>query len=405
MRNIKEIEISRLVSKRVGCTILTAAFMVFAMPSVAKEGDTFRPYASISVSQDDNLLRYDSRVVLPDSVESSDTIVKTAAGINVNWKLSRQLIVLNAGLSDSKYSNNSRLDNQGESLSAAWNWTLGSKLNGRVGYSRNKTLSSFTDNQTVALSGAQRTTQNYSVTGFWLLSPDWRTGVSLSSTDSEYNNATSQTSNTDSNATELSLLYLGFAGNSLGVKFRQNNTEFPERIYNDSSTVDNQYQLSSVLAVLNWQLAGKSRLQGQVGLESLANRHVKQRDYSDVTARLTYQLTPTGKFQFKASAWSEIQSSWIFDAVSQRVQAIEISPSWQMSAKNSLMFKYTLENLTYDGDSGATDDRKSWSVFWINKLFKNLNITVGYANNQRDSTRSLRDYQSNMFTINAKLIW
>jgi len=378
---------------------------LFSLSSVAKEGDTFRPYVSVSMSQDDNLLRYDSKLSLPDGVESEDTVLQTKVGVDVNWKLSRQNIIVNAELNDNKYTNNSRLDNQGESIKAVWDWQMGSKLDGALGYSHNKTLASFTDNQVVALSGAKRSTNNLFANGSWLLTPDWRVGVSLSNVQTEYDNATSSASNTDVNSTEVSLFYLGFAGNSVGVKFRQNSTEFPDRVFNNLSAIDNQYHLSSAVMMLNWQFAGKSMLQGQIGVEALTNKHLGERDYSDVTARITYQISPTGKLQFRLSAWSEIESSWIFDAAYQRIQAVEISPVWQMSSKNALLLSYKLENVTYDGDSGATDDRQSASIFWINKPLSNLSVKVGYSNNERDSSRLFRDYQSNMFTVQAKLIW
>ncbi len=395
----------RVITLKTNQAFVAVVCTLFTLSSVAKDGDTFRPYVSVSMSQDDNLLRYDSKLVLPDDVELSDTVLQTKVGIDVNWALSRQNFIVKAELNDSKYSNNSRLDNQGESIKAVWNWQVGSKLNGGIGYSLDQVLASFTDNQVVALSGAKRSTQNLFASGFWLLHPDWRAGVSLSSVLTDYDNSASAASNTDNSSTELSLFYLGFAGNSVGVKLRQNNTEFPDRVFNSLSRIDNQYQLSSVVMQLNWQFAGKSVFQGQLGVESLTNKHLAERDYSDITARITYQINPTGKFQFRASAWSEIASSWIFDAAFQRVQAIEFSPVWQMSSKNSLMLRYMLENVTYDGESGAADDRQSASIFWITKPVRNLSVTVGYSNNQRDSSRLFRDYESSMFTVQAKLIW
>ena len=394
-----------VIALKINQAFVAVVCMLFALSSVAKDGDTFRPYFSISMTQDDNLLRYDSKLVLPDDVEVSDTVLQTRVGVDVNWELSRQNFIVKAELSDSKYSNNSRLDNQGESIKAVWNWQVGSKLTGGIGYSRDQVLASFNDNQVVALSGAKRSTQKLFVNGFWLLHPDWRAGINFSNLLTDYDNNTSAAANTDDNSAEFSLFYLGFAGNSVGVKLRKNNTEFPDRVFNGLSRIDNQYQLSSVLMQLNWQFAGKSILQGQLGMESLTNKHLAERDYSDITAKITYQISPTGKFQFRASAWSEISSSWIFDAAFQRVQAIEISPVWQMSSKNSLMLRYMLENVIYDGKSGATDGRQSASIFWLIRPVHNLSVTVGYSNNQRDSSRLFRDYESSMFTVQTKLIW
>ena len=77
--------------------------------------DKFDPYAYARVRYDSNLFRRDSN-------EEDETIGYLGAGVNADWKLSRQHLLLDAVVARAKYDSNDQLDHT--MIDATGTWAL-----------------------------------------------------------------------------------------------------------------------------------------------------------------------------------------------------------------------------------------------------------------------------------------
>lgn len=384
----------------------------------SKPGDTFRPYISATVMYDDNFSKVD--MDNDDAIEDlggkgkvSDTMTVVAAGLDVDWDISRQKFRLNAEINRNRFDNNDYLNNDVEKYNADWLWQMGSHLSGIVGYNYEKGLASFRHNRTLALTGTDHITQNYYLSGKWLLHPRWRVGGGVSGYESDYSReAGREASDRDDFGGNLSLEYISKQNNILGIKYRDKRTTYPARKFNDSSFVDNIYDLRQLLLTMDWKLTGKSRLKGGVGWENLENEHLDQRNYSDWSANLSYVYMPTGKLQFELKGWHELNPSETVTATYQRQQGVSLQTSWILTAKNSFNIFVEHERRFLEGDPGFINANSSFddvyktaSVTWVYQPTYNFDFQFGYNFSQRESTGVSRNFDSNMFFATVKAQW
>ena len=384
----------------------------------SKPGDTFRPYISATVMYDDNFSKVD-----PDddvTIESlggdnklSDTMTVVAAGLDFDWKVSRQNFLLNAEINRNNFENNDYLNNDGEKYKADWLWRVGSHLNGVVGYSYDKGLASFQDNRTLALLGTSHTKQNYYFNGKWLFHPRWRFGAGLMGYESDYSReANKEVSDRDDVGGNVSIEFLSKQNNVLGFKYREKRTNYPAREFVDGNSFDNVYDLRQFLFTMNWQFTGQSSIKGNIGWENLDNKHLDQRNYSDWSANLKYLWVPTGKIQFELKGWHEVTPSETVIATYQRQQGASLGMLWSVTAKNSLTASVKHERKFLEGDpdfvdvgSSVDDTYRLGSVTWIYQPTYNFDIQLGYNFSQRESTGVNRNYDSNMVFATFKAQW
>ena len=91
--------------------------LLLSAPSFAEGMIDIKPYISTSVNYDDNVFRFSSPEQAKASLGSnnrSDYVKALNLGVDVNLRLSRQLVSLTANINKNKYSRFSNLDNTGK---------------------------------------------------------------------------------------------------------------------------------------------------------------------------------------------------------------------------------------------------------------------------------------------------
>ena len=119
--------------------------LLLALPAIAKEGDTFRPFVSVGYFYDSNLFRLDEGENASLVTQRDDRYRVVSAGIDVDWKPGRQQIVANVTKTWIRYDRYTYVDFDGDDMQATWNWRLGNRLSGNLGAAKSTSLSAFED--------------------------------------------------------------------------------------------------------------------------------------------------------------------------------------------------------------------------------------------------------------------
>lgn len=387
---------------------LTAIGLLLSFQVNAKEGDTFRPYVQVSLSHDDNLYKADSDSSI-DVPSLSDTIRTIAAGLDVNFDYSKQNFILNTEVANTHFSKNDRFDNQSGSFDGAWNWKIGRQLVGNFQYDYSKIQASFVDNQALALEGADKVNQTLSYTANWLINPSWTAGIGLSGSTLDFINTDLEFNNRESRSANVNVNYKTTKGSKFGFKVRRDTTNLDRQ---NNAFTESNYTLSSYVLTTDWNVSGKSRLQGEAGWESLKNQRLSQRDFSDWSMNLTHIWMPTGKYSLRTKVWNEVNPSNSLIATYQRTKGIKLSATWNLSTKNFLNFSGERKNNDLEGDPGfisssekLRDRYLNASAAWGYRPVDNIDMQLGYQYSKRQSTANNRDFKSNSVFALLKATW
>lgn len=384
--------------------------------AIAKEGDSIRPYVNLLSKFDDNFYKLDSDVDPQNSglknSKRSDILTSLSAGLNIDLDYSNQNFFINTQVSDNRFANNPQFDNKSANYNGIWNWQIGRKFSGQFGYKYDKSIASFVDNQALAVQGSSKINRQVYAVGNWLVHPSWRTGVRLSGSKLDYIKTTNDLSNQENKSFQVNLDYLTLKGSSFGFRLNNSQTRFPARNYQAGSLVENQYNLTTYLATSDWKISAKSRIQGQFGWESLKNKNLSERDFSDWSFNVAHLWSLSSKLSAKTKIWNEVSPSSSLLATYERSRGISLSSSWSVTPKSTFMASASRETKDLEGDPGfilqsssVSDRYINATVTWDYQATDNLNLTLNYQRSLRDSSLQNRDYTSNSIFSAIKAIW
>jgi exopolysaccharide biosynthesis operon protein EpsL len=374
-----------------------------SLSAIAASGDTFSPYVFASMTHDSNLLRLDKSA---SSTNTADSIRQMGVGMNVDWKVARQQILLTAAINDNRFARYSILNYQGRDLRARWNWQLADHTSGDLGCTDNLAIGSFA-NQQVPISNL-RSQQQCFFDGLWLFHPSWQLGIGASKNKLFYPNINQSILNSDTNKWETTLKYLSSANTKVGLKLRETNGHYPNQAVNFVTMIDNGYHQREMLATVDWNYSGHSLLQGQAGQVQRKDDHFSIRDYNGINARGTYTWLPTDKVRLGVSAWREITAYDDLTTSYSLNRGISLDPSWTPTSKITVSGKIQHEKRDFLGDPGIlvlTTNRKDTSDIRVLSVSyqptRSYSFSVSVGDDNRDSNLPLYSFRSETVSISA----
>jgi len=399
---------------------LLAGAMLLALPAMAKEGDTFRPFVSLGYFYDSNLFRLDENE--SPGTQRDDRYALLSAGANVDWKPGRQQVVANLTKTLIRYDQNTYLDFEGDDMQATWNWRLGNRLSGNLGAAKSTSQSSFGD---IGLVNNQVDRERRYGRAEWEFHPRWRIGGGLETTDNT-NSAPSQLSqNVQQQAQDVGLTYRTPKGSTLRAQVRRIDADFPNPqvlsyvcsffsfcppfSFIPSEVADNSFKQTEYNLLGDWRLSGKLTLRGQAGWVDRQYKNelrddlvgsvvLKERpDFSGFTGRVTADWYATGKTLFSVAAYREPGGATDINASSVLRTGASVNGVWLMREKWRLNLGATYENRDFKGDPGATqpqrnDDTLGSSLSVTYTPHRAVALDLGARAGSRDSNMSGEDY-------------
>ncbi|MDP1924950.1 MAG: putative exosortase B-associated extracellular polysaccharide biosynthesis transporter EpsL [Thiobacillus sp.] len=388
---------------------LLAGAMLLALPAMAKEGDTFRPFVSLGYFYDSNLFRLDENE--SPATQRDDRYALLSAGANVDWKPGRQQVVANLTKTLIRYDNNAYLDFDGDDMQATWNWRLGNRLSGNLGAAKSTSQSSFGD---IGLVNNQVDRERRFGRAEWEFHPRWHIGGGLEATDNT-NSAPSQLSqNVKQQVQDVVLSYRTPKGSTLRAQVRRVDADFPNQqllrfVFPLIEVADNSYKQTEYNLLGDWRLSGKLMLRGQAGwVDRQYKNELKddlggaallneRPDFSGFTGRVTADWYATGKTLLSVAAYRETGRATDINASSVLRTGASVNGVWLMREKWRLNLGATYENRDFKGDPGATqpqrnDDTLGSSLSVTYTPHPAVVLDVGARAGSRDSNISGEDY-------------
>lgn len=313
-----------ILKKRVLALLLIAAF---CGPASAEISDTVHPFASVTYSHDDNLLR------LPDSAAGNDgdTVKEVDYGIVFDRPIAQQELTGHLKLTKATFDHFTELNYDGKDALVALAWRLGTHVDGDVGISYVENLASFNDFHSTERN--LRTERREYVDANWTFHPSWRVHAGLSQDKNNYELVEESFNDRTQDTAELGLDYLSSNGNRIGVLLRHLKGRYPvERVF-DGVTLDEGYNQDEVKANIDWVLTGNTKLQFLGGWARRTHTFFTERDASGPNGRAVVTWTPAGKIVVTGTVWREfaaVDSTFVSNSLN---KGASIAPAWNIDAK------------------------------------------------------------------------
>ena len=383
-----------------------------AATATATLDDTFMPYVGASIFYDSNLLRL-SNSVTPQEVagksSTSDLIKQVTAGLNMDYKISQQHLMLKANVNQNWFSNFTSLDYVGHDILTEWKWQASSKVNGEIGYSNKAMLGSFA--QLNRLIGNVVTTQNYFINGDYQIIPDWHLRGDLERKSNSYSSVAQQIGNTIEDTAEVGLRHFNQNNTLLGLRMLIAYGSYPDRTYTIGDTLDNSYTRYNYNLDWEWHYSVKTKVDGFIGYTQQSYPHVTARDFSGITGRGNLQWDITGKTVLLLTGWRQISQANNLESSFMLREGAKLTPYWIASPKVKLSLPTSYEQQQYLGNNGQTISGAYSEV--DNVFLVGLNLSYNPLNNTelsllvqhegRSSNNLLRNYQDQSAGLNMQV--
>ncbi len=373
--------------------------------------DTFRPYVRAEYAYDSNLFRLENDAqaqTLLGTSDKSETYHTLAAGMDVDWRISRQVLKAHVEVNQTRFDTYKQLDYNGRAGLLQWNWLIGKYAAGDLGVSETKTLASFTDLQSPT-QNLLTTRQAYAHGGIKLALP-WQLNLGFVRTKASNAAASQQALNYDENKYSAGIQYETQKGTLLEFKNQYREGRYPNRQIVGTAPVDNGYrQYDNGLAAV-WSPSFKTKLKGELNYTQRRYAEVSQRNFSGLTGRLASDWMVTDKTTLGLLLYRDIGVVENNTASYSINRGVTASADWRPTVKLSFVTRVIYERQTYAGDPGFAlsnaptrqDDVSNFQLEAGYKVLRKTKLSVLLQHGVRHSNQALAGYQFNSALIGLR---
>lgn len=389
-----------------GCTLGPMA--------VARDGNVFTPYGSLSLTMDDNLFRLPANLdvaTVSGKSQRGDLITSTQEGVRGDRFFGRQRLSFDASLNQARYRTYDYLNTDLVNASGTWAWQAGHDLRGEVGSEYLQMLSGFAD-----IRSAERNitdTRNDRVTIDYSLHPDWHLVGGLYQTVQDNSAASRKSANFTTQGADLGASFTPASGNRVTLRARKTRADYPEMQPFLGVPISNNFNESVFSAETFWQISGKSQLSGTLAYTRRHYGDLSQRDYNGPTGNIYWGYQASGKTTLSLTAKREIGA--YFDVTDNYIltDSVTLTSTYQASAKTQLQTRLDHRTRSFLGDPGFILNNSPRRVDRTNSVGLTLNYDVAWPLRITASVqRELRgtnapgfDYADTSATLAFQLTW
>ena len=399
---------------------MAAAILVWAGNAHALADGQLEPFASYTLTRDDNVFRLSAQSD-PASVlgtpSTADTFSTASAGLNFDVPAGRQRFVGGVWVNDNRYDQFTVLDFTEVHGRAAWHWQAGDAFNGRIGASTDRALASLANVQGGVQLGTPNAlhTRKAFLDAAVLLTPRWRLRGEVNRLEQANAVAALTVNDMTSDGVGLDLRWISPAGNQVGLALQAQDASLPNLQPVGASLIDNSYRQYRVRLVTDWTLSGHSHLIASAGMVRRSYVQLPERDYETGIFHAVYEWKPTGRFTLFARAQRDIGApdevnagvnvSFVLD------QSIALRPVYRVTEKFSVSGVLSLSEWQYLGDPGQTlgtvpprtDRLRNLVLAFTYQPLRALWLDMALRRETRTSTADLGDYAVQVVNISARL--
>ena len=331
--------------------------LMLSTASFAEGMIDIKPTIGTSLNYDDNVFRFSSPDQAKAALGSSnraDLIKQLDLGLEVNLRLSRQLISVTSSITENKYSRFSNLDNTGKAIGLRWDWRLGNDFYGTLSANKTEAIAGF--NETRSPIKNIRSTDRQSASINWNFRPDWTLYVN-GERDHFSNEAISSIElNREDQIVESGIRYQNQLGTQLGLSYRMIDTSLPNRTGLIRTLFGAESSTEEVAFNAAWLPAPKTRVSTRLSHINLTRKDSQLSNFNGFNQHWGLDYAATSKVNLNLVAYQNL--SPIDDVVSTYVKTtgVEINPSWNLTSKVTLRGKLSYAENAYIGSAAISSN-------------------------------------------------
>lgn len=358
------------------------------------------PYVRAGVLYDDNLFRFSSKSEANAAgfSEQSDRVNTLDAGAQLNLRISRQLVRVNAGINDNKYNRYDFLDNTGKSYGITWDWRLGNDVYGDLSTSHSQSIAGFSDNDIIVRNlrtfKRQRASINWSVLSTWTL-------YSIAEyTDFENDEAIFQPLDREDDSYELGSRFQTTSGTQVGLFYRYLKSDFINRVGTTALIFGRENEQDQYGLNLAWLPTLKTRFTGQISTIRFTRENALQNNFNGLNQRWNLDYALSGKTSLGLTAYRELTS--VDDLLSTYVlfKGAGANANWNATPKLNFNASYGIGKREFLGGSSVfsvpverEDNTKRFGLNMAYAPTEHASLQLRYVNEDRVSNINNFEYQ------------
>lgn len=358
------------------------------------------PYVRAGVLYDDNLFRFSSKTEAEAAGFSSqsDRVNTLDAGAQLNLRISRQMVRVNAGINDNKYNRYDFLDNTGKSYGITWDWRIGSDVYGDLSTSRTQSIAGFSDNDIIVRNlrtfKRQRASINWNVLSTWTLY-----GIA-DFTDFENEEAVFQPLDREDDSYELGTRFQTTSGTQVGLFYRYLKSDFLNRVGTSALIFGRENEQDQYGLNLAWTPSLKTSFTGQISTIRFTRENALQDDFNGLNQRWNMDYALSGKTSLGLTAYRELTS--VDDLLSTYVlfKGAGANASWNATSKLNFNASYGVGKREFLGGSSVfsvpverEDNTKRFGINMAYAPTEHASLQLRYVNEDRVSNINNFEYQ------------
>jgi exopolysaccharide biosynthesis operon protein EpsL len=355
-----------------------------------------------SVSSDSNFFR------VPNGLARSEQITTAYVGLSIEKHYAQQQFNLRITQGANRYKNFSYLDFDPLNFDGAWRWHLTPRVSGSLTFARTQSLASFEDTRLFGQSIVQSTGSGaFSLDG--QLSGGWHLLAAIPLNSQINSNLFPQQQSYREAGIDLGIRYIASSGNSITLYQRTLRGKFVDRQLDVPNQLDTGYRNSVTELLAQWQVTGKSSLNGRLGWLVRDYDNFATRSFSGPVGDLSYTWNATNKVALSASAGRNLNYYESICSSYRVIDTVSLGSSWQSSAKTSLNASLNWSSQDYRGPLDictlpAQADRTNGAQFGVNWApLRNASIGASIVYQRRSSNYPGQTWDDTTAAVNASI--
>jgi exopolysaccharide biosynthesis operon protein EpsL len=357
--------------------------------------NTFSPYVSAATAYNSNLflLQNDQAAFAAlGTTNTAETYQAYAAGVNMNWQLSRQLISGHAEVSQVTFNTYTGMNYTGHDLALKLDWLVDSILQGDVGVSDKLTLAPFL--YTKRPLANLLTTRKAFVNGFIKLNNRWQVKLGADTTHGTNSDTTQQNNDINIDSYSAGFRYITPKGSKFDFSSKVSNGNYPNQL----TTLYTYTQYDNGIT-FDWIATGKTKLSGKINFTKRDYPNSQQNNYAGVTGRIAADWFATSKSTLNITIYREL-NSYISGTSSYDVtQGISAQATWLATNKIAVNLTGKHETIDYLSTPVRTDELTTANLDLSYQLFRKTKIDLIAERGVRHSNTDFNSYRYNSIML------
>jgi hypothetical protein len=331
--------------------VAAAGAVLCALPGAAHAADDdfdrFTASAAVGLTSEDNVFRQTDA-----AGTASDNYRSIEAGLRFNVPVSKQQLVGEAAGRDVRFGRFDELDHQAWRLATAWLWEVGSRIEGRAGYSAESVLASLAN----LASGTQSATPNqlriqrFDAEAAMDVGSRWRLRGMAERIRHHNSSPLFRTSDMTRHGVEAHLTYLASSGSRFGFFGTYAEADLPNPQTIVLLRIDNSHRQHRLGGLIEWVPTAKSRFVirgGQVARDYL---QFPQRDYMSWMGSVTYDWRPTERVSVVAVAQRDLSDFEQVNLGYVLTRGLAVRPTFHVGPRTRVSMNLETAVRSYRGD-------------------------------------------------------